>query len=55
MIYHGVGGLRVGFMRRDGHEVDLDLTLRERAISEKREVRGKGISWMGRRTLKRNR
>ena len=36
MGYHRVSGFRVELMRRDCHEMNLDLALREKAISEKR-------------------
>lgn len=39
MDYHRVGGLRVGRVGRDSHEVDLNQALRENATSEKRGVR----------------
>lgn len=35
MGYNGVGGLRVGLVRRDCHDMNLDLALREHAISGK--------------------
>lgn len=37
MDYHRVYGLRVGLVRRYGHDVNLDLTLREKTTPEKRE------------------
>lgn len=58
MGYHRVGGLRVEFMRRDCHEMNLDLALREKAISEKwGRVRDEKSSWVEKKgqTLKRNR
>ena len=53
--YRGKRSSRVGLVRRDGHEMDLDLALRENAIPERRGVRGEGTSWTEKtRTLRRN-
>ena len=41
MDYHRVGGFKVRLVGRDGHEMNLDLALREKTTSEKREVRDK--------------
>jgi len=35
--YHRVGSFRVGLVGRDGHEMNLDLALREKTASEKGE------------------
>ena len=55
MGYHRVRGFRVGLVGRDGHEMDLDLTLREKATSEEREVRNERSYWVEEKglTLKR--
>lgn len=55
MDYHRAGGFRVGLMGRDGHEMNLDLALREKAASKKGEVRDERSCWVEEKgpTLKR--
>lgn len=54
MDYHGVSGLRVGLVGGDGHEMNLNLALREKTTSEGLEVRRERSYWMEKgRTLKR--
>jgi len=44
--YHWVGGFRVGLVGRDGHEMDLDLALREKTASGKGGVRDERGHWV---------
>ena len=55
MRYDGVCSLRVGFVGRDGHDMDLDLALRENAISRKGRLETRqALEWRTMQTLKRN-